>query len=175
MRSQIVPNLDGPGHICFSSDVTPLSASASARSFSKQPAWLLIFINNTDPGHKRSSLSRGSRISKCTMSRGCGWKSDLPQFMRISRRTRQSMKINRSHWSGNRSRTRLKKYRRLAASGPLLVKRKPVLLLVPKTARGVFSQCLMRPAPILSVRTHALPSVLPTKPGNVYCLASCWY
>ena len=68
----------------------PLSASASARSFSKQPAWLLIFINNTDPGHKRSSLSRGSRISKCTMSRGCGWNSDLPHFMRIYRRTRHT-------------------------------------------------------------------------------------
>ncbi len=173
MRSQIVPNLDGPGHICSSSDVTPLSASASARSFSKQPAWLLIFINSTDPGHKRSSLSRGSKISKCTMSLGCGWNSDLPHFMRISRRTRQSMKINRSHWSGKRSRTRLKKCRRLAASARKEETGHPTG--AENCKRGILSMPNAKPAPILSVRTHALPSVPPTNPANVYCLASCWY
>ncbi len=66
--------------------------------------------------HKRSSLSsvsKGTSISKCTMSRGCGWNSDFSHFMRISRRTKQSMKIKRAGWSGNIARTRLKNCRRL--------------------------------------------------------------
>ncbi len=40
MRNQKVPYFDGPWDICSSSDVTPISASASACSFSKHPAWL---------------------------------------------------------------------------------------------------------------------------------------
>jgi hypothetical protein len=101
---------------CLSSNLTSISASSSARSFEKDPARLLIFINSTVPGHKCSSVSRGTNISKCTMSRGCGWNSNFPHFMRISRRTKQSMKIDRACWIGNIARTRLKNCRRLAAS-----------------------------------------------------------
>ncbi len=147
MRNQIVPNLDGPEHICSSSDVTPLSASASARSFSKQPAWPLIFINSNDPGHKHSSLSRGSRISKCNMSLGCGRNPDFPHFM----------KINRSYCSGNRSRTRLKKCRRLGASARKEKNSPPIG--AENCKRGILSLPNAKPAPIVSVRTHALPSV----------------
>jgi hypothetical protein len=173
MLSQIVPNLDGPGHVCSSSNVTLLSASASACSFSKQPARLLIFINSTDPGHIAAT-------SADPLAEGLGYQvhyvAGLWLKFRLTpfhRRTGQSMKINRSYWSGNRSRNRLKKSRRLAASARKEETGPPTG--AENCKRGILSLPNAKPAPILSDYTHALPSVPPTNPGNVYCLASCWY
>jgi hypothetical protein len=64
MQSQIVLYFDGPRNIGQSSDVTPISASASACLFSKQPAWLLIFINSTVPGHEHSFVSKGQMSAR---------------------------------------------------------------------------------------------------------------
>ncbi len=69
----------------------------------------------------------------------------------------QSMKINRSHWSGNHSRTRLKKCRRLVASARKEETGPPTG--AENCKRGILSLPNAKPAPILSVRTHALPSV----------------
>ncbi len=55
--------------------------------------------NDTLPGHECSSVSRGTSISKCTISRGYGWKSDLPHFRGISRSTRQSINTSRLAWA----------------------------------------------------------------------------
>jgi hypothetical protein len=74
MLSQGFPYFDGPRDISSSSNgifvrlELASSASSPAPSFTKHPAWLLIFIKSIVPGHKRNSLSRRTRMSKCTMS-----------------------------------------------------------------------------------------------------------
>ncbi len=68
-RSQRFPYFDAPGNICSSSDTAPRSANSSAHSFSRQPAWLFTFKNDTVAGHERSALNRGTSTSKLTMSR----------------------------------------------------------------------------------------------------------
>jgi hypothetical protein len=149
MWSQKVLYFDGPGDICSSSEMAPISARASARSFSEQSAWFLIFINSTVLGHKRSSFSRGTRISKCTMSRCCHSVAGIPTFP-ISRRTRQSRKIKRLQWSGNCSRTRLTKSRRLASSARKEETGPPAG--AENCRRGILSVPTAKPAPICARR-----------------------
>ena len=76
--------------------------------FSREPAWLFTFTSKTVPGHARSLANRGTSTSKCTISSGCGWKSDRPHFRRISSSTKQSMNTSRSAQHGNCSRALLR-------------------------------------------------------------------
>ena len=130
-----------------------------------------FLLSNTVPGHERSSANRGTSTLKCTISRGCCWKSDRPHFRRILRSTKQTMNTSRSAQPGNFSRARLRSLKRLAASARRGAKGPPTD--AEYVMRG--SVCLpsAKPAPMLSVRMFALPSVPPTNPWNVYCRASC--
>jgi hypothetical protein len=67
-RSQKDPYFWGPGQISGSSACRPSSACSSARSFRRQPVWLLILTSVTFPDHWRSSCRSGRITAKCTIS-----------------------------------------------------------------------------------------------------------
>jgi hypothetical protein len=58
-RSQKDPYFWGPGQISGPSAVRPRSACSSARSFKRQPVWLLILNSVIFPVHWRSSSMSG--------------------------------------------------------------------------------------------------------------------
>jgi hypothetical protein len=85
--------------------------------------------------------------------------------------TRQYMNTSRSAWPGNRSRTRLRSWERLAASARRGAKGPPTD--TEYVIRVSFCIPSAKPAPIRPERSFALLYVPPTNPWNVCCRASC--